>query len=337
MNPSRHQPSTVGGISSQEYALDGTLTNLALSVCDRAVFINDLERAEATGHYRRICPSAVCALACPVCFRGRFFGVLVVLSEKYDLFEDSHGRLLELLAQQASEIFARRELVDKSAALVGLRHDVVTVLGEISDRVKQLCAGHPLPEDLDRLFEFVSETLCTYLRHGQDAPAFFEAHECFPTVILDEIRTVERVLRLDMPENCGVDLRVDPALTVRINGAFLMSIVYNLLKNAWIASPQGSQPVVVSATETDGFLELRIRDHGAGMTAEEAEKYREWDPLKVIAVPPAEVAGVGILLANRVAGWHGLADGRKGEVKLVWTELGSGTEFLVRLPISTSV
>ena len=54
-----------------------------------------------------ICDSAQLALACPVVFRGKMYGVIVVESSHHDLFPEKHGRLLELVAAEVAAMLVR--------------------------------------------------------------------------------------------------------------------------------------------------------------------------------------------------------------------------------------
>jgi transcriptional regulator with GAF, ATPase, and Fis domain len=90
------------------YPLRGSLTAYAIKERKGVVFISDARKAEKLGVLRSICQESRCALACPIAFQNKCYGVLVVKSDRFDLFPETHGRLLEVLAAEAGAVFAKR-------------------------------------------------------------------------------------------------------------------------------------------------------------------------------------------------------------------------------------
>jgi signal transduction histidine kinase len=106
----------------------------------------------------------------------------------------------------------------------------------------------------------------------------------------------------------------------------LEQVLDNLLANALEVAPARSV-VELSAEDADGRVEIRIRDRGRGMSAEEIERAfdRFWR-----GGPDEAGFGLGLAIVQRLVG----ADG--GEIELRPRE-GGGLEAIVRLPSSGDV
>jgi signal transduction histidine kinase len=119
-------------------------------------------------------------------------------------------------------------------------------------------------------------------------------------------------------------------LVVEGDSVRLEQIVGNLLDNAVKYSPPGA-PVRVSLSEENGQAVLRIQDRGVGVAP---------DMLESIFEPFTQVntslhrAGGGLGLGLAVA--RGLVEQHGGRITAHSTGLGQGTEFIVRLPLSST-
>ena len=76
-------------------------------------------------------------------------------------------------------------------------------------------------------------------------------------------------------------------------------------------------------------------DMGPGMSKDALDEYNSPDALRMLTLglPHRRVKGLGLLVAQRIAGWHMLPDGRSGEVRLYAREGGTGLRAVVKLPI----
>jgi two-component system, OmpR family, sensor histidine kinase SenX3 len=126
----------------------------------------------------------------------------------------------------------------------------------------------------------------------------------------------------DMTVNFG-----EPAqrLTVMGDRRQLVSAVYNLLDNAVKFSPNRS--VVEVRGRPDGrFVEISVRDRGAGIPAIELEHI--FERFYRVAGPKTRAVGgtgLGLAIVRHVAGIH------EGDVRVESTE-GEGSTFVLRLP-----
>lgn len=110
------------------------------------------------------------------------------------------------------------------------------------------------------------------------------------------------------------------------DGALLAGALSNLLDNAVRFSPE-EQPVEVTVASRGGEIEVRVRDHGAGIAPQRRphvfEPYVHFDP----DGRGAEGAGLGLHICRSVIEAHG------GRIA-VDDAAGGGTVFTVRLPVS---
>lgn len=319
---------------SDRYRLEGSFTGKVLKAgAGRAVSVNDCTRAHDVGGFHLICPSAVCALGSPLVLRGYHFGALAVLSDMYDILEPQHAHSLAILAGEVGQLFGLRRLLDASSGLVGIRHDCATILNEI-ERLTAESKGEWRAEVGD-LVRFMLETVDTYCRPTPRDPKDFVRFDCGPANVAEEVQLAATVAQREVGEVSGLDCRIDPGLTVRIQPSFLMNIIYNLLKNAWGATPKDGPLVVVSGRVIGGYLEVSIIDHGKGLSEIEAEQYSHERPVHWLTAGILQrgVKGRGLLVAQRIAAWHTCPDGRRGEVKVHTLEGQPGVCAVVRLPI----
>jgi signal transduction histidine kinase len=123
------------------------------------------------------------------------------------------------------------------------------------------------------------------------------------------------------------ELKLDPAHPVtQCDADRVAQIVANLLTNAVKYSPEGGE-IVVSSHASEGFVEVSVRDHGAGIAPEFAKRlfsrYERYEKTsgKIIGT------GLGLAIARQIVEMH---HGR------IWvdTTVGSGSDFRFSLPMT---
>jgi two-component system sensor histidine kinase/response regulator len=123
------------------------------------------------------------------------------------------------------------------------------------------------------------------------------------------------------------ELKLDPAHPVtQCDADRVAQIVANLLTNAVKYSPDGGE-IVVSSHAGEGFVEVSVRDHGAGIAPEFAKRlfsrYERYEKTsgKIIGT------GLGLAIARQIVELH---HGR------IWvdTTVGSGSDFRFTLPMT---
>ena len=112
---------------------------------------------------------------------------------------------------------------------------------------------------------------------------------------------------------------VDGPATANASADRLRQVVDNLLENAFEVSPEGAA-VTVDVRRGDGWAELRVRDEGPGMSAE--DRARAFD--RFWRGRSGEGSGLGLAIVRRLVE----ADG--GTVELLDAPAG-GLEAVVRL------
>ena len=66
----------------------------------RGVFINDMRRAERSGIMLPMCDGPVCAIAAPIQHLSDMYGVVIVKSDRYDLFPERDLGRIEFVGRQ---------------------------------------------------------------------------------------------------------------------------------------------------------------------------------------------------------------------------------------------
>ncbi|WP_052350737.1 ATP-binding protein [Paenibacillus gorillae] len=111
----------------------------------------------------------------------------------------------------------------------------------------------------------------------------------------------------------------------------LKQILVNLVGNALKFTEQGS--VAVAAEARDGWIRLAFVDTGAGMSAERQQELFKADLYKGEegpAVSAFQSSGLGLKISKALALQMG------GDLELIWSEPGRGSEFELRLPEATA-
>jgi PAS domain S-box-containing protein len=124
-----------------------------------------------------------------------------------------------------------------------------------------------------------------------------------------------------------IEVKLDPAQPVtQCDADRVAQIVANLLTNAVKYSPEGGE-IVVSSHAGEGFVEVSVRDHGAGIAPEFAKRlfsrYERYEKTsgKIIGT------GLGLAIARQIVEMH---HGR------IWvdTTIGAGSDFRFTLPMT---
>ncbi|HET9929098.1 MAG TPA: ATP-binding protein, partial [Polyangiaceae bacterium] len=128
----------------------------------------------------------------------------------------------------------------------------------------------------------------------------------------------------------GLELIVDcPPLRehVYVNPEMWETIVLNLLSNAFKFTFEGSITVELAARES--HVELRIRDTGVGIAAEDLGRiFQRFQRVERAAARTHEGSGIGLALVQELVAIHG------GSIEAS-SELGKGAEFCVKIPLGS--
>ena len=139
------------------------------------------------------------------------------------------------------------------------------------------------------------------------------------------LRTAVSEVISDLRRVDGIEIDVDERVIVHVDPDHLARIIRNLVENAFT---YGSPPVCVRSTPAaDGFVELRVRDHGEGVAREFRsqlfEKFARAERAKAVS---KQGTGLGLSIVK------GLANAAGGDA---WYEepTGPGACFAVRLRV----
>jgi PAS domain S-box-containing protein len=139
---------------------------------------------------------------------------------------------------------------------------------------------------------------------------------------------VETVSPLLEERQHRLDVDVPSGLIVRGDVTRLTQIVMNLLSNAAkYTDPRGQ--IRISAAESDGHVELRVKDSGIGISAEMLD--RVFDMFTQDRQAREKVhggLGLGLTIVKSLVDLHG------GSIHALSDGPGRGSEFVIRLPVS---
>lgn len=132
-----------------------------------------------------------------------------------------------------------------------------------------------------------------------------------------------------MAEEKGIELDAPPGeapITVSGDPVRLQQILWNLLSNALKFTPRGGR-IEVAATPSGPWIEITVRDSGAGISPEFLpfifDRFRQ-DPSDVIASESG--VGLGLPIVKHLVELHG------GTVHVASAGRGRGSTFTVRVP-----
>ncbi|MFN7951296.1 MAG: ATP-binding protein [bacterium] len=207
---------------------------------------------------------------------------------------------------RAREAAERGERLTSLATLAaGAAHELASPLSTIAVAAKELertltrtAAASEITDDARLIREQVER--CRDILSQLAADAGQTLGESSEAIVLDDL--IEEIVRT-APLGAVVEASIAAdARGVRILGPrrTLIQAVGGLVKNAVQASPQGS-PVRVSASTHASTIELRVEDHGTGMTQEVLAHAGE--PFFTTKPPsgPGRGMGLGLFLARSVA------------------------------------
>jgi signal transduction histidine kinase len=183
--------------------------------------------------------------------------------------------------------------------------------------------GELIQKESGRLKELVEQVL-----QFASANAGRVIHEREPVSVEQVIEeTVELSRAVIQAAHCTVEKTLDAGLPeVLADPLALKSALQNLVANAVKYGSQDESWVGISASQTDGVVEIRVADRGPGIPDDEQKHI--FDPFfrgKKALQDQVHGTGLGLNLAKKVVEAHG------GTIR-VRSEAGRGAEFIVRIP-----
>ncbi|HEV3468379.1 MAG TPA: ATP-binding protein [Pyrinomonadaceae bacterium] len=215
----------------------------------------------------------------------------------------------------------------------GVAHDFNNTLAGILGRAQLLMRTGDI-EKIRRGLEIIirsAEDGAKTVKRIQDFARQRRDHDLEPVAVDQLLMDVSEITRprwKDRAEAAGVRIKLELQLrsngTVLGDGSELREVLVNMVFNAVDAMPEGGT-LTLTADESDGFIELSVRDTGMGMTPE--VRSRIFDPF----FTTKGKAGMGLGLAVS----YGIISRHEGSIE-VESEVGAGSAFRIRLPAAKS-
>jgi signal transduction histidine kinase len=292
--------------------------------------------------------------AVPMLRDGEPLGLITFTRDKPLAFSDKQLELMAMFADQAAIAIENIRLIDelrhksaelevasrhKSEFLANMSHELRTPLnaiigfsevlhekmfGELSEKqdeyvVDILNSGRHL---LSLINDILDLSKIEAGRMELDLAEFALA----PAIENALALVKERAQRQGVALDCAIDAGLEQ---VRADERKFKQVLLNLLSNAVKFTPEGGA-VQVRATRNGAWLEVAVRDTGAGIAPEDqAAVFEEFKQVGNDRARRAEGTGLGLPLTKRIVELHG------GEMRLE-SAPGEGSTFSFTLPLAAA-
>lgn len=210
-------------------------------------------------------------------------------------------------------------------------HDLQTPARNVAMSVRLLeeALGPDKHPEVDEYLGFLNESsarmrslisdLLLYAREGRQELAL-------TTVDLADLMEEVRQDVAEIYKQSNASLLVGPMPVILADRASMIRVMFNLLNNAIRYAKEGLNPVVeVTASISDGFCEIRVKDNGQGIEQQFQESI--FEPFKRLhRQDDIPGSGLGLSICKQIAGRHG------GDILVESSSYEEGTVMLIRLP-----
>lgn len=239
-------------------------------------------------------------------------------------------RYVLLLAEDRTEA-ERLENVRRDF-VANISHELKTPIGAIGLLAEALESASGDPAQVRRFAARLSEESARIARITQDIIELSRLQSSGPltdavAVSVDSAVAAAVDQNRVLAEARGIELAVkgDRRAIVDGNEKLLTVAIHNLISNAIQYSPDGSR-VGVGVRRADGMVEIAVADQGEGIPAEDLDRVFE----RFFRVDQARSrqtggTGLGLAIVKHAIQNHG------GDVR-VWSQVGHGSTFTIRLP-----
>ena len=259
--------------------------------------------------------------------------ITVALFIMFNIYNSMMRREKEMEVQKVE---AEQSSKAKSAFLSNMSHDIRTPMNAIIGYTTLIKKEKGLPENvvgyLDKI-EASNKHLLALINDVLDMSRIESGKMELNIEKTNIVKTMDEVRDLfsTQMENKGVKYVVTAEnvtnKTVMCDAPHLNRVLLNLISNAFKFTPEGGSVTVTltqtGATADTGSYELRVKDTGMGMTPEFAAKVFE-AYTRDRTVNKIQGTGLGMAITKSIV------DLMNGDIS-VKTELGKGTEFIVRV------
>jgi two-component system sensor histidine kinase PilS (NtrC family) len=237
-----------------------------------------------------------------------------------------------VLFQDLSEITRLRDVAARQERLAvlgrlsaGLAHEIRNPLSSISGSVQLVRESNALESDDARLLgivldevERLDDLVTTMLQVGRPRAPVRSDHDLRQT-----IDAVVEMAQRGPAAAKEVSIRRDvpaQAVIANVDGDQIRQVVWNLVKNALQASPQGASIRVAAHMTTEGAARLEVSDEGEGLDRSQMDKV-----YNMFYSERTHGAGIGLALVRQIVDAHG------GTIEIL-SERKRGATFIVTLP-----
>jgi two-component system sensor histidine kinase PilS (NtrC family) len=237
-----------------------------------------------------------------------------------------------VLFQDLSEITRLRDVAARQERLAvlgrlsaGLAHEIRNPLGSISGSVQLVRESPYLDQEERRLLSIIldeverlNDLVTTMLQVGR--PREPQRSEID---LRDAIDVVVEMARRGAAEAKGITIErfvPDTPVNAWVDGDQTRQVLWNLIKNAMQASPQGGVVRVVARTKHDGSALVEVSDEGQGIDPSQRDKV-----YNMFYSERTHGAGIGLALVRQIVDSHG------GAIE-IQSEQNQGATFIVTFP-----
>ena len=249
------------------------------------------------------------------------------------------GRDITLWKKFQEDLIRVDRLAEIGRTASGITHEInnpIAVIGEISGWIEVVVAdanglGEEDREELEKAVQHIikqvercrniTQQLLSFVRDSEPTHSSLDAHELLKQTVSFlnpelKFKDIEVVLNF-----------MDGPLLLHSNKQMLEQVFVNLISNAIYAVKEkgktGGQ-IVLKTSRDESMLEIRISDNGTGISEENQKKMYD---LFFTTKPSGKGTGLGLPICQNII--KKLGGGFSFE-----TEIGEGTTFIVRLPVS---
>ena len=234
---------------------------------------------------------------------------------------DELGELTTDINQMADDV--QEMLEAKRQLLLAISHELRSPLTRTKVALELMddeATRKSVLEDVHEMEELIHDLLEGVQLNTRHAPlqrSDIDVNDLLRQLVADEFADEGDAVQLELG-SAAIQAQLD---VVRIR-----LLVKNLLTNALCHTPEGAPPVQLFASDAGDAVQIRVKDHGVGMSASDAERATEpFYRADLSRCRDTGGLGLGLYLCRRIAEAHG------GRLEIDSTE-GQGTEVTVTLP-----
>jgi two-component system sensor histidine kinase SenX3 len=216
--------------------------------------------------------------------------------------------------------------------IANISHELKTPIGAVGLLAEALQAASSEPDQVRRFAKRLKKESERLARITQEIIELSRLQSA-DALTSAELVSIDQVIALAVDETrvaaesnaVKVVAGGDTGAEVFGNESLLVTALHNLIANAIQYSPRGSR-VGLGVRHGDGVIEIAITDQGVGIPEDELDRVFE----RFFRTDPARSrntggSGLGLSIVKHVVQNHG------GDVR-VWSQLGRGSTFTIRLP-----